>query len=49
MLLIIFKVFDVIKNLIKVIQVLICLDSESPAAVFQEQWIVKFKDPWLAV
>lgn len=43
-LLIILKVYDVIKSLIKVIQVLICLDGESPAVVFQEQWMVKFKD-----
>lgn len=44
LLLIILKVFGVIKSLIKVIQVLICLDGESPAVVFQEKWMVKFKD-----
>lgn len=44
LLLIILKIFDVIKSLIKVIQVLICLDGESPAVVLQEQWMVKFKD-----
>lgn len=35
LLLIILKVFDVIKSLIKVIQALICLDDESPAVFFQ--------------